>query len=59
MKVYADSSATFTRQLLADALFVGWLVVWVWIGNIVHDGTMALAEPGLRAESWRPACRSR
>jgi hypothetical protein len=48
MKVYADTSATFARQLLADALFVGWVVLWVWIGNVVHD---ALAEPGLRAES--------
>ena len=51
MKVYADSSATFARQLVADMLFVCWLLLWVWIGNVVHDGTMALAEPGLRAES--------
>jgi hypothetical protein len=51
MKVYADSSATFARQLLADALFVCWVLLWVWIGNVVHDGTMALAKPGLRAES--------
>lgn len=51
MKVYADSPATFARQLLADALFVCWILLWVWIGNVVHDGTMALAEPGLRAES--------
>ena len=51
MKVYADSPTTYTRQLLADALFVCWILVWVWIGTVVHDGTMALAEPGLRAES--------
>ena len=51
MKLYADSSATFSRQLVTDVLFVCWLLVWVWIGTIVYDGTMALAEPGLRAES--------
>ena len=51
MKLYADSSATFARQLVTDALFVCWVLAWVWIGTIVYDGTMALAEPGLRAES--------
>ena len=51
MKFYADSSTAFTRQLVTDVLFVCWLLAWVWIGTIVHDGTMALAEPGLRAES--------
>lgn len=46
MKLYADTPLRRTRQLLADLLFVLWVVAWVWIGSAVHDGTMALAEPG-------------
>ena len=46
MKIYADTPARRTAQIVADVLFVVWLVAWVWIGNVIHDGTMALAEPG-------------
>lgn len=48
MKLYADATPRFATQLLLDALLVGWVVAWVWIGNTVHDGTMQLAEPGER-----------
>lgn len=51
MKLYADRPVRFTRQLVADALFVSWLLAWVWIGNVVHDGTLALADPGHRIEA--------
>ena len=46
MKLYAETSARFAGQLLADLLFVCWVIAWIWIGNIVHDGTMELAGPG-------------
>ena len=46
MKLYADTSARRTRQLVTDLLFVLWLAMWVWIGSAVHDGTMAVAGPG-------------
>ena len=46
MKLYADTSARFAGQFLADLLFVCWVIAWIWIGNIVHDGTMELAGPG-------------
>ena len=46
MKLYADTSARFAGQLLADVLFVCWVIAWIWIGNAVHDGTMELAGPG-------------
>ena len=52
MKLYADTSARFAGQLLADLLFVCWVIAWIWIGNVVHDGTMELAGPGqLTADS--------
>lgn len=51
MKLYADSSARFVRQIVADCLFVCWVLGWVAIGNVVHDGTMALADPGRQIES--------
>ena len=46
MKLYADTPARFTAQLVGDVLFVCWVLAWVWIGNVVHDGTMDLAGPG-------------
>jgi hypothetical protein len=48
LKLYADTPGRRTAQLVADVLFVLWLVLWVWVGNVIHDGTMALAEPGRR-----------
>src|SRR5688500_13871169 len=46
LKLYADTPGRRTAQVLADVLFVLWLVLWVWVGNEVHDATLALAEPG-------------
>jgi len=46
MKLYADTTPRFARQLLADALFLCWVLAWIWIGHTVHDGTMELAGPG-------------
>ena len=51
MKVYADSPVRFVRQLVTDVLVLCWVLAWVWVGNVVHDGTMALADPGHRIES--------
>ncbi len=46
VKLYADTPVRRTAQVVADVLFLLWLVLWVWVGNVIHDGTMALAEPG-------------
>ncbi|MEZ5191227.1 MAG: hypothetical protein R2734_00830 [Nocardioides sp.] len=46
MKMYADTPVRRTLQLVGDLLFLVWLVAWVWVGGVVHDGTAALAEPG-------------
>src|SRR5262245_61121534 len=48
MNLYADTPGRRTAQLVADLLFVLWVVLWVWVGNAVHDSTMALAAPGYR-----------
>ena len=51
MKLYADTPARRTRQVVADLLFVLWLVGWVWVGHAVHDVTLDLAGPGRQTES--------
>ncbi len=51
MKLYADASARRTRQILADVLFVLWIVGWVWLGHVVQHGTMELAGVGRETDS--------
>jgi hypothetical protein len=50
MKLYADTARRRTFQVVVDLLFIAWLVMWVWIGLVVHDGTMALAAPGRQTD---------
>ncbi len=50
MLLYADTPGRRIFQLAVDLLFVTWLVLWVWIGLVVHDGTMALAAPGRQTD---------
>jgi hypothetical protein len=51
MKLYADQMSLFLRQLLLDCLVVGWVFFWAWMGHAVHDGTLALADPGHQIQS--------
>jgi len=51
MKLYADAPARRSRQLLADLLFVLWLVLWVWVGHVVQHGTAQLAGVGRQTDS--------
>lgn len=50
MKFYADTRGRRLIQLGVDLMFVGWLVMWVGFGLVVHDGTMALAAPGRQTD---------
>ncbi|KRF34400.1 hypothetical protein [Nocardioides sp. Soil805] len=50
MKLYADSPGRRTAQIVADLLVVAWIVLWVWVGMAVHDGTTALAGPGRQTD---------
>lgn len=45
MKLYADTTARRTRQILADAFILIWVGVWVWIGRVVHDAVITLRAP--------------
>ncbi|MCA1781030.1 MAG: hypothetical protein ABR500_06785 [Dermatophilaceae bacterium] len=46
MKLYADLPPRRTRQILADALMLVWVVTWVVVARAVHEMTMTLAVPG-------------
>ncbi len=46
MKPYSDLPVRRARQVLADLSVVLWVVLWVWVGGIVHDAVAALAAPG-------------
>ncbi|MFN7150710.1 MAG: hypothetical protein ACK4V6_14695 [Microthrixaceae bacterium] len=50
MKLYADTAGRRTRQIVTDLLFVIWVLSWIALGNSVHDGTAALADPGHRID---------
>jgi hypothetical protein len=50
MKLYADTPGRRAAQITADVLVLLWLVLWVWMGTVVHDGTMALAAPGRQTD---------
>ncbi|MCU1538672.1 MAG: hypothetical protein JWP82_3023 [Humibacillus sp.] len=46
MKLYADTPARRTRQILADAFVLLWVGTWVWVGRWVHDVVAELRAPG-------------
>ena len=50
MKLYADAPVRRTRQMVGDLTLVGWVLLWTWVGRIVHEGTMALAGPGRQTD---------
>ena len=50
MKVYADAPVRRTGQMVGDLTLVVWVLLWTWVGRIVHDGTMALAGPGRQTD---------
>jgi hypothetical protein len=51
MKLYADTPARRTRQIVGDLLVVAWVVVWVAIARSVHAVISQLAAPGRTLES--------
>ena len=55
MKLYADTPARRTRQLLSDVLMLLWTGVWAYAGRQVHDVVVTLRTP---ADSLSSAGRS-
>lgn len=45
MKLYADTAARRTGQLLADVGILLWVAAWVWAGRQVHDVFVQLRAP--------------
>lgn len=50
MNLYAATAGRRARQIVTDLLFLLWVLAWIVIGSSVHDGTMALADPGHRID---------
>lgn len=50
MKIYADSPRLKTRQIMFDALFVGWVLLWIRLGMLLSSLVSKLSTP-LRAVS--------
>ena len=46
MKLYADTPGRRELQLVGDLGVAVWVVVWIWLGTVVHDAVMGLATPG-------------
>jgi hypothetical protein len=51
MKVYADGRGRRLRQQVGDVALVGWVALWIWLADVVHDATLGLAAPGRQIES--------
>ncbi|MFF4317916.1 hypothetical protein [Streptomyces sp. NPDC001568] len=51
MRLYAQTPARRSRQVLADVIAVALITAAVWFALAVHDAIMMLAEPGRRVES--------
>ena len=45
MKLYSDTPARRTRQILSDVIMLLWLAVWVYAGRQVHDTVGQLRAP--------------
>jgi hypothetical protein len=45
MKIYAETPRKRTRQIIQDAILLGWILLWVLFGSVAHDVVAKLAEP--------------
>lgn len=51
MRLYSDLRGRRELQLLGDLLVAVWVVVWIWLADVVHDAVLALARPGRELEA--------
>lgn len=50
MTWYAETPAKRALQQTADGLLALWVLLWIWIGDSVHDAVQLLAAPGRELE---------
>ena len=51
MKIYADTPARRTRQVISDIWFVVWVVLWIWLAVRLHDLIVPLGTPGEKLQA--------
>lgn len=51
MKLYADTQARRTLQVVGDVAVLVWIWVWIEVADKVHDSTLKLATPGHKIDS--------
>lgn len=51
MKLYADTSARRTLQIVGDLTLVVWVWLWISIAEKVHDSTLRLSTPGHKIDA--------
>ncbi len=51
MKLYADTPGRRELQLVGDLGLAIWVVVWIWLADVVHDAVLGLATPGRKLEA--------
>ena len=50
MTWYAETSPKRTSQQLGDAAMAAWTLLWLWVGDAVHDAVRRLGAPGRELE---------
>jgi hypothetical protein len=51
MKFYADMVPRRAFQLAGDFGLAVWVLIWIWLADMVHDAVMALAAPGRKLDA--------
>jgi hypothetical protein len=51
MKFYADLVPRRAVQLIGDFGLVVWVLIWIWLADIVHDAVLGLATPGRKLDA--------
>jgi len=51
MTFYADLPVRRALQIAGDAGVLLWVVLWIWLSQVVHDATMELAVPGRKIDA--------
>ena len=50
MTLYSASPGRRLRQAGGDLLLVAWILLWVWLADVVHDATTELAAPARQVQ---------